>query len=73
MRVVDDDGEGLAGIDGLKAAGDGLKTRDGFDEIVEGDAARMGRGECGEQIEDVDFAGETRGDLRGAGGCFEIE
>ena len=73
VGVVDDDGEGLAGIDGLEAAGNGLERGDGGDEIGEGNAARVGRGEGGEQVEDVDFAGEARGDLGCAGGGFEID
>ena len=63
VGVVDDDGEGLAGIDGLKAAGNGIESWDGGDEFVERNAARVGRSEGGEQIEDVDFAGEARIDL----------
>ncbi len=72
VRVVDDHGKGLARIDGLKAAGDGCETRDGFDEMIEGNAAGMRGGERGEQVEDVDLAGEARCDLGRAGGSFEL-
>ncbi len=46
VRVVDDDGEGLARVDGLKAAGNGLEVRDGGDEMGERNAARVGGGEA---------------------------
>ena len=72
VRVVDDHGEGLAGIDRLKAAGNRLERGNCGDKIAECDAARVCRCEGGEQIEDVDFAGEMRSDLRAACGCFKL-
>ena len=73
VRVVHDDGEGLACIDGLKAAGHGLEMRDGGDEFVEGYAASVGGGKGGEEVQYVDFAGEMRGDAGGPSGGFEMD
>ncbi len=73
VGVVHDHGEGLAGVDGLEAAGNGLERGNGGDEMRERNAARVGGGEGGEQVEDVDFAGETRGDAGRAGGSFELD
>ncbi len=62
VRVVDDYREGLAGIDGLKAAGHRLETRNERDKISEGNSSRMRSCERRKQVEDVDFAGEMRAD-----------
>ena len=56
-----------------KRPGTGLSVGDGGDEIGEGNAARMGRSEGREQVENVDFAGEARDDLGRACGGFEME
>ena len=41
VRVVDDDGEGLAGIDGLEAAGNGSERGNRGGEMRKCDAARV--------------------------------
>ena len=73
VRVVDDDGERLAGIDGLEAAGNGPEHGNGGDEMRKRDAARVRGGEGREQIEDVHFAGETRADAGRSGRSFELD
>ena len=73
VGVVHDHGEGLAGIDGLKAAGNGLERGNGGDEMRKRNAARMRSGEGGEQIEDVHFAGQTRVTHGRAGRSFELD
>ncbi len=73
VGVVDDDGEGLACIHELEAAGDGLQIWNGFDEVVEWDATGVGRGESGEEIEDIDLAGKMGDNACGACGGFEIK
>ena len=60
VRVVDDHGEWLAGVDGLEAAGNGLERWNSGGEMRERNAARVSGSEGGEKIEDVDFAGQTR-------------
>ena len=72
MRVVDDHGEWLARIDGLEAAGNGLERWNRTGEMRERNAARVGGGEGREKVEDVDFAGQTRGEAGRAGGSFEL-
>ena len=62
VRVVHDHGEGLAGVDGLEAAGDRGEAWNRSYELIERNAARVGGSEGGEQVEDVDFTGEMRGD-----------
>jgi len=73
MRVVDDDRERLTCIDGLKAAGDWFKEWREADEAAEFNSSGVGRGEGGEQVEDVDFAGEARDDLGFSGRGFQTE
>ena len=73
VGVVHNHREGLAGIDGLKAAGNGLEAGNEFDQIGKRHATRMGRGEGGQQVENVHLAGETRDDFGRAGRGFEFE
>jgi len=58
VGVVHDHGEGLARIDGLKAAGNRFERGHAGNEIGKLDATRMGGGQRGKKIEDVDFAGQ---------------
>ncbi len=73
VRVVDDHGEGLAGVDRLKAPRHGCELRDGCDELVKCNAARVGRREGRKQIQNVDFAGEMRLNDGRPGRCFELD
>ena len=73
VRVVDNDDERLPRIDRLKATGNGFEARNEFGKLGERNTARMGSSKRGEQVEDVDFAGKLRHDLRRAGWGFEIE
>ena len=60
MGIVHDHREGLACIDGLKAAGNGLKAGNERDQIGKRHTARVGRGKGSQQVENVHLSGQPR-------------
>ena len=73
VAVVDNDEEGLAGIDTLKAAGDGGAAGDALADGLEGDVEAEGGGSGAEDIGDIDEAEQGRGNGERAGRGDEIE
>jgi len=63
VRVVDDDGEGLAFVDRLEAAGDAAGLRHGAHDRLLGDTQAAGDCDGAQDVEDVEAAGQRRAQL----------
>jgi hypothetical protein len=73
VGVVHDHCKGLAGIDGLKATGNGQEAGNKLDQIGKRHTARMSCGEGSQQVENVHLAGQTRCNFSRARRSFEFE
>ena len=66
VRVVDDDGERLALVDGLEAAGDALDAGHALGDRLVGDVEQQRDGDRAEDVLDVEAAAQPRLELDSA-------